>query len=257
MNFSFLLIQSCKANYTFNCTIYYSRWIKTHMHQAQAPTSPNFSYDALNTHFNTNGTWLENNDYMVAIIPSNKQFIAFFKKEEPKGECPEGIIFKNHGLKFHISLPEYNGEMYRKGWDIVRDTLMSHQVASFKIVRSEFKMSDSPGQEGKDVTVYVDIEPGRTLSSWKNVLQDVTNNLVIAGITPGYRTPGTLEKPEAGVNGSNYITYRYYNEKTRQSVWPNPDPCQNIHVTTQNQQPDIPKLGTALPSSVDKSTLTK
>ena len=79
-------------------------------------------------------------------------------------------------------------------------------------------------------------------SGGKTQLSYLSANLVVGGITPGYRTPGTLEKQEAAIKGSNYITYRYFNEKTKKSIWPQSDPCQQIQVSLKEPQPDVPKL---------------
>lgn len=154
-----------------------------------------FSYDKLNRLCDDpSNKRLGQNGYVFGVIPTNREFIGFYRMESSGNECEEGRIFKKHGLKFHISLPEYDPEMFKRGWDIVCRVLMHHQVVSFKVIRAAYKMSDKKGQEGKDVTVLADANLDMSAAQWKTVLEEITNRLVEAGVKPGYRTQGTEEK---------------------------------------------------------------
>src|SRR5688572_21349085 len=75
---------------------------------------------------------LEGN-YIATINPKNKDFVMLASLADYEPVKGEGEIFKDYGLKFHISLPENNKEMYAKGWQIVRDSLIEAKVNSFKI----------------------------------------------------------------------------------------------------------------------------
>ncbi len=214
------------------------------MEDERASATPELSYDALAEHFCGAGKkgMLQVAGYGAFILPGNRSFIGFARGEDSSGEpSKEGNIFKEYGLKFHISLPEFNLPMYKRGWDIVRNTLFYHKVQSFKVIMPGKKMSDEVGQEGKDVTVYIDAEPNRTTAEWKIVLEDITNRLAQDGISPGYRPLGTSDKPEKPIRGTNYVTYRYENDKKGGS-WPKHDPCETIDVVCRFQQPEIPPL---------------
>jgi hypothetical protein len=97
-------------------------------------------------------------------------------------------------------------------------------------------MSDHPEQRGKQITIYADASPHKSLVEWNDLLQRITQNLTSKGVPPGYRSPGTAAKPEAPIPGSNYITYRY------EKGWPPPgaDPCQRIRVNVDVQLPNPP-----------------
>jgi hypothetical protein len=213
------------------------------MEDERASGTPEFSYEALIERFGPAGkkAILVTGGYGAFILPGNRSFIGFQRGDDPEGQpSQEGHIFKEYGLKFHISLPEFNLEMYKKGWNIVRNTLFYHKVQSFKVIMPGKKMSDDLGQEGKDVTVYIDAEPSRTVEEWKIVLEDVTNRLAQEGISPGYRPPGTAAKPEKPIKGTNYVTYRYENKK--EESWPEFDPCEVIAVICKYPQLEIPML---------------
>jgi len=202
-----------------------------------------FLYDALNEHFSRTKEWLDCGGYQAGLVPGNEDFICFNKRGRPsKDSCADGKIFQQHGLKFHVGLPEFDRDMYTQGWNILIEVLFRNSVENFKVIRSNCRMSDESGQEGKDITIYADSEPKRTAEEWKAVLEEITNKLAAAKIIPGYRPPGTEKKPEKPVNGSNYITYRYYDEFAKKSVWPKRDPCQKINVVSQYPQLDIPAI---------------
>lgn len=142
-------------------------------------------------------------------------FIAFAyvgEKELPGTE--EGRLFQDIGLKFHISLPECrDAELdFNRGWVVVRDILNANQ-ASFKIIRAHVSMSDDPVQHGKVITVYATTD--KDSAQWQRIFQEITQQLANVKVPPGYRPPGSEEKPERVMSGTNYVTYRFEDEDKR------------------------------------------
>lgn len=71
-------------------------------------------------------------DYTARINVADsdtKDFIYFTSNkpavEDPQKFSPVGTLFKIYGLKFHISLPEDNEDMRCKGWEIIKNALIS------------------------------------------------------------------------------------------------------------------------------------
>lgn len=178
--------------------------------QQSVATKENFSYENLRNYFSATKKHLYNGDYVALILPTNKAFIGFtnvaFERTEPS---PDGKIFKKYGLKFHISLPEMPSEDFSLGWDIICSALLAHQVASFKVIKPGLKMSDNPDQRGKEVTVYADANPEKTVYAWAKLFNEITQALTVAKVPPGYRALDTPKKPEKILSDSNYVTYRY------------------------------------------------
>lgn len=199
------------------------------MEQTTKLTINNTSYKELNDYFEKKGGgFIDDKDgkYSAFINLDKKAFIMIALDEyEEKPEFKEGKIFAEYGLKFHISLPE-DIENLDKGWDIVKTILMDNNITAFKVIRQGRKMSEDPDQRGKTITVYADKNPEKCLDEWGKILERITKELTKANVPPGYRPPGTTEKPEKPIPGSNYITYRYHDEKEDKSIWPKEDPCE-------------------------------
>jgi len=205
-----------------------------------------FSYDRLNEHFNAGKARRlsdKNSKYTAMILPLNPAFIALSSAallEEYPESRGEGAIFKKYQLKFHVSLPDWNKDMFAEGWGIIRDILMQHRVTLFKVIRAGKSMSNTAGQAGKDVTIYASDNPEKTLIEWGQICQELTEALVRANIPPGFRPHGTAGKREQSVAGSSYICYRYCDEAEenakRASPWPAPDPCANLRVNVSGQR---------------------
>jgi len=183
---------------------------------------------------------LESEDarYLCALLATNTNFVSVVGMFKVKRKLTvEGNIFKKYGLKFHVSLPEKDAEKYNFGWDIITNILMKQSILAFKIVKPGVKMSDDPTQRGKEITIYADANPEKSIADWTNILTEITRQLTQNGVSPGYRPPGTDEKKEGYIQGSNYVSYRYYDEKTKESVWPKNDPCEGISMDVKNQLP--------------------
>lgn len=202
-----------------------------------------YSYEALNDYFDNRGGggFFEFTDnHSACIFPDSKAFIKVITgSSEDIMESEEGMIFFAYGLKFHISLPEDNKEQFNTGWRIISKILIENDINMFKVIRRGRKVSEDPEQRGKDITIYVGNNPEKTLEDWKDILQQITEQLTLAGITPGYRAPGTVMKPEKPIPGSNYLTYHYHDEKTDASIWPEIDPLENssFKIEVSNQLP--------------------
>jgi hypothetical protein len=76
---------------------------------------------------------------------------------------------------------------------------------------------------------------------------------VKGGVQPGYRPPGSLEKREEAINGSNYITYRYEQEFNKKHRWPERDPCERLEISVANQDPPLAWEGNKREISSDTS----
>jgi hypothetical protein len=140
-----------------------------------------------------------------------------------------------YGLKFHISLPEWDREHYKSGCDIVADILMENGI-SFKYIKDRYKMSADGEQAGKDITVAAAYNPEKDVLFWSRLLTQITRKLVNSDINPGYRVLGSADKPERPIRGSNYVTYRYENELLQGLDWPPDDPASHIEVNVQKQK---------------------
>jgi len=138
-------------------------------------------------------------------------FIILAKSPLPRESCPEGIIFKKHELKFHVSLPEDNPEQFARGWDIVNDIIIENKIRQSKVAHEEVKMSSTKNgmQRGKDITIYAKYNPEKSFQDWKTILQTITDQLVAANVSPGYRQITSGSRYDNLINGSNYIGYRY------------------------------------------------
>lgn len=206
-------------------------------------------------------------EYVAMMQGLNKNFIFFMPREEnTKTPCAEGKVFALLGLKFHISLVETDKDLFLKGWDITRKILLNEKL-TFKVVRDGIKMSATKGQEGKDITIYADYNPEKNTNDWHRILLQITEQLVAANVPPGYRPSGSKEKPEGVISGSNYLTYRYFDESQQQKRltqeakdeilvivdgvnelgWPNNDPISQIKISTAKAQLPIPEIKALTP----------
>ncbi|MDX2165264.1 MAG: hypothetical protein SFW07_07620 [Gammaproteobacteria bacterium] len=156
--------------------------------------------------------------YVIRYSFSSKDFIQFILKEELperiEGKNEEIDIFNIHELKLHICLPEEDPKIYRQGWQIVVDILTLYDAANFKFIKRGKLMSSKQGQEGKDITVYVDadnrnVEDVEDKRGWKFIISEINKALILANIPPGKRPPYTEEKQEKYITNCEYISYRY------------------------------------------------
>lgn len=158
-------------------------------------------------------------------------YITPVKKEryDPK----VGKSFREHGLKFHITLPEMDRELFNKECNILIPLLMSHGV-DFKILKEHLRMSDDPDQAGKDVTIYASYRPDKSLADWKNIIKEITVTLVENHIPPGYLVESTFKKPEYGIEGCHYVSYRY--EINNNPKTPKKDFLKKVYIDVEGQE---------------------
>lgn len=182
---------------------------------------PAFSYGALSKHFlpgvNRTPPTDPHHDYRASFeTPENplqkeRHFILMThlktsKASELKDMNAAHINFR---LKFHISLPENEPELFSAGWNIIKTILIQNEVGLFKIVRPGEKMSSTPGQAGKDITIYAYDDKQRSIPQWCEIFESIIEKLVRRGIPPGYRV-----KNDEYIDTTCYISYRYEGEKT-------------------------------------------
>lgn len=150
----------------------------------------------------------------------------------------DGKELKRGKLKFHVSLPEQNRVHFAQGWDIVKDILIDNGVRSFKVVHEDERMSEGDGsQRGKDITIYTEYNPEKSLLDWQNIIQAITNNLVAENIPPGYETAREGPRADLAITGCKYVSYRY--EKTdymeQVLVGKIDNRCRNMIINVDNQ----------------------
>jgi len=133
-----------------------------------------------------------------------------------------------YGLKFHISLPEFDylidggedkekREYYKKGWDVIKQVLIKYEVNLFKICDDTLLLSKEDigkgegvgSQRGKDVTIYASSNASYKDKEWKKIIYEITENLIDAGIPPGYKTKREGDRADNTLEGNNYVSYRY------------------------------------------------
>lgn len=117
---------------------------------------------------------------------------------------------RSKGWKVHLSLDEM-GNNLSLGWNLVKDILISRGVGSFKVIRPGASLRGAQGQEGKQITIYLNVNTTYSIGTWKSILDEVENALIAAGIQPG---PNCAEqalpdKPEFAILGSRYLYCRY------------------------------------------------
>ena len=107
----------------------------------------------------------------------------------------------NNGWKFHVSLDDEDFANVARGWDIIKDVLIKHMVATFKVVREGQRIADlSPKQRGKQITIYQFRDPR---FNWQEIIAEITRTLTKERIKPGYAPPSDNPVP-----GTNYVYYR-------------------------------------------------
>lgn len=212
------------------------------------------NYKTLNAHFSSDKKYDVDNgmkgfgSYSVSVLNFVKgkvietSFLTFFVDSDggKKSPCDFGQCARDHELKFHISLPEWDRATFQKGCDIIISTLIGEKIDGFKMVRAHDRLSLQVGQEGKDVTIYAKFNVHMSLEKWTALFKKITDRLVKAHVSPGYKVLGSYIRtlsdydsfkdelkgkripPERAIN--SYIYYRYDKQ------WPQEDRVQGIKV---------------------------
>jgi hypothetical protein len=145
------------------------------------------------------------------------------------------------GWKFHVSIDDSIPGNLAKGSDVVKDVLISHHVAQWKVVSlNELKkqaekdkskpptfqhdvgiqnMDGSYEEEphvGKQITIYHRVDPD---NDWENIINEIETGLRSKKVIPGAKASTISDSdpkvkagqkaPERDIQGSAYITYRY------------------------------------------------
>ncbi|CAM4399655.1 MAG: hypothetical protein LEGION0398_MBIBDBAK_00222 [Legionellaceae bacterium] len=156
------------------------------------------------------GTTIKCKDYKTFYEKFFGEFTYVQGKEE---KCPYAIKTRSNlnkkptskGWKLHISIDDTKDDgNLEKGWDIVMDNIIKHQVYWLKIVRNEHRktMAKNEDYHGKTVTIY-SFKENRPTQKWEEFITDVTNDFIRNKINPG---PVSIKDTE--INGSNYFSYR-------------------------------------------------
>jgi len=114
------------------------------------------------------------------------------------------VIDDELGWKLHIAFDHTNLLNVEKGMDVVLKHLVSNNVASFKIIPNNKKIT--PLTEGKDVTIY--ISDDRPVSEWQKLMTKIEMSLIAEAVTPGKQPLHTMQ-----INGSQFISYRNDKDK--------------------------------------------
>lgn len=150
-----------------------------------------------------------------------KGFIYISRHKKLGHVSEENKKLAQMGLKFHISLPEKNRN-------------------SFKIAHENVRMSEDPSngsQRGKDITIYFKHNADQSFEFWQTVMQEITDALVKANISPGYRPPREGKRGDKPFPGSEYISYRYEKADFPEE---SEDPVQKLSVDNPRQLPPMP-----------------
>lgn len=184
------------------------------------------SYEALNQKLIRGDSPEKNVLHNGYFAKDNKKgFIELMAERNMAESCEEGDIFGKCNLKFHISLPETDRELYAQGWDIVKDIFIAEEVVYFKVAHEKSRMSKSKlsgeeegSQRGKDITIYASCNPEFSSQDWLRVIKKVTIALANEYIPPGYETIKEGERADEPIKGNPYCSYRYENKKPAEDL---------------------------------------
>jgi hypothetical protein len=196
-----------------------------HQHESNKSEAP-LSYESLNLKLIRESSpqkEVQHNGYYAR--DNKKGFIELMAERDMSEPCEEGIIFGKCDLKFHISLPENDRELYAQGWDIAKDVLIEEDVLFFKVAHEKSRMSQSKipdeekgSQRGKDITIYTGCNPEFSSQDWLRVIKRVTVALAAANIPPGYETIKKGGRADESMKANPYCSYRYEKKKPEEDL---------------------------------------
>jgi hypothetical protein len=148
------------------------------------------------------------------------------------------------GIKFHVSL-SHEEKMFKRGTQIVLDTLSQLEVSFFKII--EWALISKRWEPGREVTIYTYMCPELAIENnqinlfWSNVIRTLTHRLLAEGIKPAYHHQADYVPPEKDTMISdvhNYVTWRddsLINHKPPRDIMTtlHPDSCSQVMETTR------------------------
>ena len=101
--------------------------------------------------------------------------------------------------KLQIAIDDHDPVNIARGWEIVKDILIQHEIALSKVVRSQF-IPLSALEKGKQITIYSGFNP---LKLWEEIIYQITYTLAENHVVPGQPSSHCRQIP-----GSNYVWYR-------------------------------------------------
>lgn len=162
----------------------------------------------------------ENGKYKTAHRSARPRFI--YLEMTPEGvneynadyqqENEDHIVARasgGRGWKFHVSIDDHDKGNIEKGWNIVKDILISHNVYFSKVVAHDYTMDDTieleqGAERGKQITIYMASHPNRAIKRWEELATDITRELARANVQPSYRPDAESDIP---INGSHYVSF--------------------------------------------------
>jgi hypothetical protein len=108
-----------------------------------------------------------------------------------------------YGWKIHISLDdEFSGNI-ENAWNVLVGLFITKRINLVKLIDQGAKdITVHPNYHGRQITIYSDLEPF-TADEWREILQEINDELVRAKVVPGYRSK--ICQP---IEGSSYFSYR-------------------------------------------------
>lgn len=127
----------------------------------------------------------------------------FFKNINPSPFVLPEMKNYSQGYKLHITIDasNENDANFKKGWIIVRDVLIKHQIYFCKIIKNSSRaaLQTNCKLSGNVVTIYAFKE---RRDDWEVIIQELTSALEMHGIRAG-----ALSVFNTPVAGSKYISY--------------------------------------------------
>lgn len=182
--------------------------------------SANYSYLRVNTAFDyQNMNQLLDNGYyddiecqgyqafLNPLVPEYITFLRMIQQAENENSVAMGLSSEHRGSgwKFHILIsdPE-NSDNLERGWAIVKNELINHQVFEAKIIKDSMRggMRANNEQRSKVITVYA-FKQNKTDQEWQQFVYDVSTALRANNIVASANPPG-----DTPINNSEYFSYR-------------------------------------------------
>lgn len=146
-----------------------------------------------------------------------------------------------YGWKIHISLDDEISGNIEKAWNVLVGLFIAKRINLVKLIdKGDKDITVHPNYHGRQITIYSDLEPF-TVGEWREILQEINDELVRAGVFPGY-----ISKICQPIEGSSYFSYRNDDNGRGEYLDPRaadaykllsmPDPYDRITITPLSEQ---------------------